>query len=370
MVQYTNILIASAVAAAVPALSAPFAYLEAREIVDIDAREPMFKAATELLKTGASRRVITGPLQEKVKDAYNANPVHGGPGHFTTNHGDGGHSSGHGRDPNLDAGAASLKEPLHFAHGASSSGSGSRILDEVSRHHPRSMEYLDAREPMFKTAAELLKTGASRRVITGPLQEKVKDAYNANPVHGGPGHFTSNHDGGSHSSGHGRDPNLDAGAASLKEPLHFAHGSGSGSRILDEVSRHNHPGSMEYLDAREPMFKAATELLKTGASRRVITGPLQEKVKDAYNANPVHGGPGPFTTNHNNGGPIGHARNPNYEAGLAALREPIHFAHGASSSGSGSRILDEVARQHPRSIEYLDIRELEDLLERDLFYLD
>ena len=33
MVQYANILIASAVVAAAPALSAPFAYLESREIV-------------------------------------------------------------------------------------------------------------------------------------------------------------------------------------------------------------------------------------------------------------------------------------------------------------------------------------------------
>jgi hypothetical protein len=32
MVQYTNILIASAVAASVPALAAPFAYIESREI--------------------------------------------------------------------------------------------------------------------------------------------------------------------------------------------------------------------------------------------------------------------------------------------------------------------------------------------------
>jgi hypothetical protein len=255
MVQYTNLLIASAIAAAVPALSAPFAYLESREIVNIDAREPMFKAAGELLKTGASRKVITDPLKQKVKDAANAQPVHGGPGPFTANHNDGGQASGHTRDPNLDAGAAALKEPVHFARPPSPPPS--KILSEVQRHntyHPRSIEYLDAREPMFKATTELLKTGASRKVITDPLKKKVKDAANAQPVHGGSGPFNANHNDGGQASGHTRDPNLDAGAAALKEPVHFARPpSPPPSKILDEVARHNanHPRSLEYLDIRE-----------------------------------------------------------------------------------------------------------------------
>ena len=102
------------------------------------------------------------------------------------------------------------------------------------------------------------------------------------------------------------------------------------------------------------MFKAATELLKTGASRRVITGPLQEKVKDAYNADPIRSGPGPFGHKNDEGqsSSSGHASGVHHSPGTDALREGIHFSHVPPPPPS--KILAEVAKHnanHPRSLQ-------------------
>lgn len=160
MVQYTNILIASAVAAAVPAIAAPFAYLESRDLAKLEAREPVLKATVDLIATGASRRVITGPLRGRIKDAAMQKPIHSGPGlaQEATNKAmdkikSKNSASEHSKQSALDAqraiiaAAKEASKPITLPKGAQHPPS--KILTELAKHNAnqrRSFEYLDIRE--------------------------------------------------------------------------------------------------------------------------------------------------------------------------------------------------------------------------------
>jgi len=149
MVQYTNLLVASAVAAVIPAMAAPFGgfsrpAVESRELNNVEAREPMFKAMIDVAAHGPARRVITAPLRKTAQDALDQHPTHYGPG------------------------------PAQQAM--------NRILQEQrERQQPRprdleDFEEFDAREPMFKAIIDAAAHAPARRVITEPLKKTAHDA--------------------------------------------------------------------------------------------------------------------------------------------------------------------------------------------------
>jgi len=236
MVQYTNLLVASAVAAAIPAMAAPFGgrhTVESRELNNVEAREPMFKAMVDLAAHGPARRVITAPLRKTAQDAFDQRPIHSGPG------------------------------PAQQAM--------NRILQEQKQRQqprPRDLEDLqdfDAREPMFKAMIDVAAHGPARRVITAPLRKTAQDAFDQRPIHSGPG------------------------------PAQQAM-----NRILQEQKQRQQPRprdleDLEEFDAREPMFKAIIDAAAHAPARRVITEPLKKTAHDAFDQhqNPLHSGPGP-----------------------------------------------------------------------------
>jgi len=236
MVQYTNLLVASAVAAVIPAMAAPFGgrhVVESRELNNVEAREPMFKAMIDAAAHGPARRVITAPLRKTAQDALDQHPNHYGPG------------------------------PAQLAM--------SRILQEQKeRQQPRprdleAFEEFDAREPMFKAMIDVAAHGPARRVITAPLRKTAEDALDQHPHHYGPG------------------------------PAQLAM-----SRILQEQKERQQPRprdleAFQEFDAREPMFKAIIDAAAHAPARRVITEPLKKTAHDAFDQHqqPSHHGPGP-----------------------------------------------------------------------------
>jgi len=240
MVQYTNLLVASAVAAVIPAMAAPFGgfsrpAVESRELNNVEAREPMFKAMIDVAAHGPARRVITAPLRKTAQDALDQHPTHYEPG------------------------------PAQQAM--------NRILQEQrERQQPRprdleDFEEFDAREPMFKAIIDAAAHAPARRVITEPLKKTAHDALDQ-----------------------------------YQQPSHYGHGPAQQAmnRILQEQKerQQQRPRDLEDFEefvAREPMFKAIIDAAAHAPARRVITEPLKKTAHDALDQyqQPSHYGPGP-----------------------------------------------------------------------------
>jgi hypothetical protein len=270
----------------------------------LDAREPVFGAIYDIATTGAARRVVTAPLKQTAQDAANQHPIHAGPG------------------PAQAAMSRILQEQKSSSH--SQSNDAQRAAAHAASRNKRSLEYLDAREPVFGAIYDIATTGAARRVVTAPLKQTAQDAANQHPIHAGPG------------------PAQVAMSRILQEQKSSSHSSNNAQRAAAHAASRN-KRSLEYLDAREPVFGAIYDIATTGAARRVVTAPLKQTAQDAANQHPAHSGPGPAQ---------------------AAMNKILQEQKSSSQTQSfdAQRAAAHAASKHKR--------DLEDLLERYSFDLD
>jgi uncharacterized membrane protein len=275
---------------------------------DFEAREPVFGAIYDIATTGAARRVVTAPLRQTAQDAANQHPSRSGPG----------------------PAQAAMNRILQDQRSSSQSTFDSKRAAAMSAsRNKRSLENedLEAREPVFGAIYDIATTGASRRVVTAPLRQTAMDAINRNPIHSGPG---------------------PAQAAMSKILADQRAASQAQSQSFDNRRAAAHAASrnkrsLEYLEAREPVFGAIYDIATTGAARRVVTAPLKQTVQDAATQHPAHYGPGPAQ---------------------AAMNRILQENKSSSSSQSYNA---QRAAAHAAS---RNKRDLEDLLERDEFDLD
>jgi hypothetical protein len=173
MVQYTNILVISAVAAAVPALAAPLAYMESREIENVNAREPILSALKKIATDGPARKtIITNPIKDKVEKAIKGQPK----------------PAPSGPTPAQLAMAQVKKDQAAKERAAKEKALKAKALkkrdleellerDSFLYTESREIEDIDAREPILSALKKIATDGPARKtIITNPIKDKAEKA--------------------------------------------------------------------------------------------------------------------------------------------------------------------------------------------------